>query len=113
VKGDLLNMEVAKGEGSLNFGLKATEADKSKSRFNLNFQFKTSNSESQLWVTPLSNDLTEYFATSKKLALTLEGSYTVNNKEFTCGTKKDDCLITLDFGRGAFNYGVAYYWALF
>ena len=46
----------------------------------------------------------------KKLALPVTGTYTVKDKTYTCGTTPNDCLVTLDIGRGSFNYGVAYYW---
>jgi hypothetical protein len=59
----------------------------------------------------LSNDLTEWFATSKRLTHGTTGTYKVGNKEFKCGENKYDCLVSLDYGRGEFNYGVAYYWA--
>lgn len=81
------------------------------SSFNLELQFNTTGRDSQLWATPLSDDMTQYFATIKKLGIPITGKYTVNKKEYECN--EEDCLITLDFGRGAFNYGVAYWWGFF
>lgn len=86
VKGSTLKMEVDKQlKGGLNFNMKASETMKSKSKFNLDFNFNAANSESQLWVTPLSNDLTEYFASTKRLAQAIEGPYQVGGKDFVCG----------------------------
>lgn len=75
----------------------------------LTLEFDYSENPSFIWSIPLFNDMKHFFATQKR-AVTVRGDYNFNGKKQKCIDK--ECHMMIDIGRGAFNYGVAYFWVL-
>lgn len=63
----------------------------------LELTFNTAEVASSVWVTPLSNDKSTYFACMKKPGLQLVGGYKYQGQRQEC--PKGDCLMMMDFGR--------------
>lgn len=102
---DRLTMSVVRKQNSI-FEIKISSKDP---MLDIKLEFDYNQNPSNIWTTPLSNDLKSYFATMKK-PVTVTGSYTLNNKQTKC--QGNDCFMMIDVGRGHFNYGVAYFWVL-
>jgi hypothetical protein len=64
-----------------------------------------------MWVTPLSDDKTRYFATVKKSGVPLDAfSYSYNDETFT--SKHGESFLTIDSATSTPNYGMSYFFAV-
>jgi hypothetical protein len=69
------------------------------------------NHDSMMWLTPLSDDKTRYFATIKKSGLPLNAfSYTYDGEVYDVPQGK--ALITIDSATSMPNYGMSYFFAI-
>ena len=63
-----------------------------------------------MWITPLSDDKKQFFATVKKAGLPLTMTYTYKGKQHDIGS--GDSFLTIDSAIGFPNYGMSYFFAI-